>query len=451
MADENQPTVTPAPPGASLVHIADRVLGRPLLLHPTKAEVILHVLEGRIPLEGMLAPLGPEANRFTGSWTGPDGKSRTYKTENGVAIVSIIGSLVNRGAWIGAYSGMTSYEGISKQLGDAAADPKVHSILLDIDSPGGEATGMFSLASKVREIAAVKPVTALVNDMAASAAYGIASQATEIVVSPTSIVGSIGVVLTHLDRSGELATRGVKPTLIYAGRHKVDGNPFGPLSDAVKADLQTEVAKFYDQFVSLVAQGRGDRLTEQDARATEARTYLGQEAVDRGLADRVASLEAVLSSLQSETPRAGTARKGTRTMSGENTITQEAHTAAVAAARADGHAAGVTEGKKAGATEAKERIGAILTCDEAKGREALASHIAFKTDMSADDAKAMLAASAPGTPAAATPPQGTQPSLQQRQQAAGDFGADTPAPGKEKASQSIWAKAVTDANRSIGA
>lgn len=444
MADD--PTVTPAPRGASLVHIADRVIGRPLLLHPTKAEVILHVLEGRIPLEGMLAPLGPEANRFTGEPRGFIGRTPTYQFDGGVATITIVGSLVNRGAWIGAYSGMTSYEGIAAQLDRAMADKQVKAILLDIDSPGGEATGMFSLAAKVREVSAVKPVVAVVNDMAASAAYGIASQATEVVVSPTSIVGSIGVVLTHLDRSGELAAKGVKPTLIFSGSHKVDGHPFGPLSDAVRADLQAEVAKFYDQFVGLVAQGRGDRLTEQDARATEARTFLGQEAVDRGLADRVASFGAVLASLQSETPLAGAAKKGTRTMSGDNTITQEAHTAAVAAARAEGHAAGLAEGKTLGAKDATDRIGAIMDCEEAKGREKLAAHFAFKTAMDAEGVKAALLAAGP---AAAPNADAGKPNIQQRQQEAGDFGPSAGKPQGGDKSADVWVNAFKQANAGL--
>lgn len=315
--------------GITLYNIADRVLNRPLLIHPMKAELILHVLEGRLPLEGAdLGPLSPEASRFAGAMSA----SRTFKIDGGVAIVSVVGSLVNRGAWIGAYSGATSYEGLAKQIGDAAADPAVKAIILDLDSPGGEATGMATVAAAVRDFASVKPIIAVVNDMACSAAYGIASQATEIVVSPTSVVGSIGVVLTHLDRSGELQSKGIKPTLIYAGAHKVDGNPFGPLSDAVKSDLQVEVAKFYDQFVSLVAQGRGDRLTEQHARATEARVFIGQEAIDRGLADRMASFDAVLASLQGKPARpSGNPTKGNKAMSGENHITQEAHDAAEAA------------------------------------------------------------------------------------------------------------------------
>lgn len=448
MSDESTttgPVITPASGGPLLVQIADRVLGRPLLIHPTKAEIILHVLQGRIGLDGAaLDTLGPEANRFTGNaFT----RGQTTLRQDGVAIISVIGSLVNRGAWIGARSGMTSYEGLGAQLSDAAADPKVHSILLDIDSPGGEATGMFSLAAKVREVSAVKPVVAVVNDMAASAAYGIASQATEIVVSPTSIVGSIGVVLTHFDRSGELAAKGIKPTLIYAGRHKVDGNPYGPLSDAVMADLQGEVAKFYDQFVGLVAQGRGDRLTETDARATEARTFLGQEAIDRGLADRMASFDAVLASLQSQPPRSGQSTRGSRSMSDQTTtpaagISQEAHTAAVNAARA--------EGEKTGAANATARIGAILRSEKAHGKQKLAMTLAFDTALSVAEAEKALEAAAPEeAPKAAAPDPAKQ--LEQRAQGLGEFGGSAPAPTQTEASKSGWTKAVKGANQAIGA
>src|SRR5690606_24272723 len=104
---------------------------------------------------------------------------------------------------------------------------------LDISSPGGEAAGMSGVAELIRAVRQTKPVLAFVNDVAASAAYGIASATDEIVVSPTSILGSIGVVMIHADRSGELAAQGIRPTLIFAGSHKVDGNPFEPLSDAV--------------------------------------------------------------------------------------------------------------------------------------------------------------------------------------------------------------------------
>ena len=276
-----------------LARIAEKVINRPLLVHPQKAEVILWVLGERIGVDRGPAP-GPEANRFFGQ-PKVAGRSRMYGVIDGAAVITIEGSLVNRGEWIGADSGLTAYEGIEAQIETALADANVQSIVLDIDSPGGEATGMSSLARSVRTARQAKPVVALVNDVAASAAYGIASQADRILVSPTSLTGSIGVVLLHLDRSGEMAMKGIVPTFVYAGAHKVDGHPFGPLPDGVRADLQREVAVFYDEFVRTVALGRGARLDETAARATEARVFIGAEAIDRGLADSVGGLrEAVV-------------------------------------------------------------------------------------------------------------------------------------------------------------
>lgn len=432
---EDEDMIVPASAGPTLVHIASRVLNRPLLLHPSKAEVLLHVLEGRLPIEGSLAPLSPDASRFVGSVQQSGAGRGMYRVVNGVAIITIVGSLVNRGAWIGASSGMVSYEGIAAQLSAARDDPQIGSILIDIDSPGGEATGMFSVASLVGEIAKAKPVVAFVNDMAASAAYGIASQATEIVVSPTSIVGSIGVVMTHMDRSAELATKGIKPTLIYAGQHKVDGNPFGPLTEAVRADLQNEVMKFYDQFVGIVAKGRGEKLTADMARATEARVFLGQEAVDRGLADRLASLDAVLADLSTKRAPLPTSTKG-KTMSGQNEtgIPQAQHDAAVNAARA--------EGTKAGADAERARIKGIMTHAEANGRDKLAASLALETDMSVDAAAKVLAAQDKATSATSA-----IPTIEQRAAGMAEIGASGGhAPMVGASIDASWGKVVKNVN-----
>src|ERR1043166_775187 len=263
-----------------LARIAERVINRPLLLHPMKAEILLWVLGERIGVDASAFVPRPEANRFVGQPKGiatEYGVIEFYREQNGVGIVPIVGSLVNRGAWIGEdSSGMTSYEGISFQLDRAMADPNVtNGLALDIGSPGGEASGMFDLATKIREIAKQMPVVAVINDMAASAAYGLASAATEIVVSPTSILGSIGVVLAHFDYSAQLEKKGIKPTLIFAGARKIDGNPYQPLTDAVAADLRDEVNAFYSRFLDTVAAGRGDRLNALMARATEAGIFLG--------------------------------------------------------------------------------------------------------------------------------------------------------------------------------
>jgi hypothetical protein len=115
--------------GPTLVQIAGRVLNRPLLLHPDKADLILHVLQGRIGIEPLAAP-DPQSNRFVGSHRRDNGSVSSLRIANGVAILPIVGSLVNRGAWIGANSGLVSYESIAAQLREAEADLEVQAILL---------------------------------------------------------------------------------------------------------------------------------------------------------------------------------------------------------------------------------------------------------------------------------------------------------------------------------
>lgn len=331
-----------------LLHVADRVLNRPLLLHPDKAAVVLGVLSGRIGIEA------PDASRFEGDQLperdengnvkpGRYGgvKLTPYNVSGGVAIISVVGSLVNRGAWIGAYSGVTSYEGIQHQLKTAASDASVHSIVLDIHSPGGEAIGAFETAALVREIAKTKKVVAVVNGMAASAGYAIASGATDIVTTESGLSGSIGVLMMHVDYSKWLDTEGIKPTLIFAGAHKVDGNSFEPLTDDVKSDIQAEVDHFYSLFLNTVAAGRGSRLDAAAARKTEARCFIGEAAVKAGLADSVGTFETVLADL-TRAPGRSSSQKG-KSMSENNGapaaesnagITQAQLDAAVAAATA---------------------------------------------------------------------------------------------------------------------
>lgn len=352
-----------------LAHIADRVINRPLLITPGKTAVILEVLSGRM---GVVAP---DASQFEGDRfsADEDGTRRFHPyrvTETGVAMITIVGTLVNRGAWIGANSGLVSYEGVKYQIQKAAADPAVRSILLDIQSPGGEAVGAFEAAAVVRQAAAQKKVVAVVNGMAASAAYAIASGASEIVTIETGISGSIGVVLLHVDYSRKLNAEGITPTFIFAGATKVDGNPFEPLSDAVHADLQRETNKFYDTFCATVALGRGKRLTADAARATEARTLIGQEAVDIGLADSVGSFESVLDALSRASamsarrisPNGGLSmsdQPGAPAADTNTGISQANHDQAVAAAREEGHAAG--------AQAATTRLAAALGADGIKG------------------------------------------------------------------------------------
>lgn len=347
-----------------LPFVAERLLGRPLLIAPTTAEAILSVVHGRIDATG--GTTAPDASQFIGSRRRPNGYALT-RAQGNTALISVIGSLVNRGAWIDANCGLTSYEGLAAQVREATADSSIQNIILDIDSPGGEATGMFGVTAAIRAARKTKRVTAVVNDLAASAAYGIASAADEIVISPTSVVGSIGVVMLHLDRSGEMEKRGVAATFIHAGAHKVDGHPFGPLPDDVRADLQRDVMTFYDRFLETVDLGRGTRLTAAAARATEAKTYIGRDAIAAGLADRLGTVEEILADLSAKKP-APSKQKGT-TM-----LPHEASSDAIAQAKA----------------EERSRIKAILASPEAQGRQHAALNLALSSDVTLDATRSIL-------------------------------------------------------------
>ena len=263
-----------------LPHFASRLFGTPLLVHRAKLDVILAVMGERL---GLAVPAVDLAL--------PSPKPATA-TPAGIAVIPVHGTLVKRSLGMEAASGLTSYGEIAAMLDSALADPQVSGILLDIDSPGGEASGSFELARRVREVAAVKPVWAVANDAAYSAAYAIAASAQRLFVTETGGVGSIGVIALHVDQSVKDANDGYRYTAITAGAHKNDYSPHEPLSDSAKTELQSEVDRLYAIFTEHVAAMRGLKLDA--VRATEASLYFGSNAVAQGLADGVQTLESTL-------------------------------------------------------------------------------------------------------------------------------------------------------------
>ena len=267
-----------------LPHLAARLFGVPLAIHRPKLDVILSVLGARIGLADLAAPVGyTPAARAPGP---PSGK---------VAVIPIHGTLVRRTSGIEAESGLASYTGIAAQLDAALASPEIAAILLDIDSPGGESGGVFDLADRIRAASEVKPVWAVANDMAFSAAYALASAATRVFVARTGGVGSIGVIAMHVDQSVKDAQDGVRYTAAFAGERKNDLNPHEPISNEAHAVLKAEVDRVYELFVETVARHRG--LYADAVRATEAGLFFGPDAVATGLADAVGSLDDALTQL----------------------------------------------------------------------------------------------------------------------------------------------------------
>jgi capsid assembly protease len=268
----------------SLVHLASRLYGTPLLIARAKLDTILAVLGPRIglaPTELALPVVVPAAAEPEPGPTAP-----------GIAIIPIHGTLVRRAIGLDAASGLTSYTRIAADLDAALAAPEVAGILLDIDSPGGEAGGVFELGARIREASARKPVWAHAGDSAFSAGYALACAAQRVTLSTTGGVGSIGVIALHIDQSVRNAQNGLSVTALYAGAHKNDATPHAPLTPQATDALQTEIDRLYTLFVAHVAAMRG--LDVAAVRATEAALFFGNDAVTAGLADGLASFDATL-------------------------------------------------------------------------------------------------------------------------------------------------------------
>jgi capsid assembly protease len=214
-----------------------------------------------------------------------------------VAVIPVYGVISQRMSAFDDISGGTSCEAISGAFKTALADPAVTSIVFDIDSPGGTVTGVPELAAEILAARGQKPIIAVANGMAASAAYWIASACDKLVVIPSGEVGSIGVYMTHQDVSAAMDKEGVKMTFIQAGKYKTDGNPYEALSDSARADMQDGVDKFYDMFTAGVAAGRGVSQGTVKADFGQGRMLLAKDAVAIGMADEVATLEEVITNL----------------------------------------------------------------------------------------------------------------------------------------------------------
>lgn len=329
-----------------LPHLAARVLNTPLLITPEYGAVIASVLADRIGIEPMVDAATMESYHRPAS-------SETLDRRSGIMTVPITGGLVHRSDGPTASGGMHSYTNLHNRIEGHFANRDVRGILLDIDSSGGEAAGLSELVEWLPKAAAQagKPVWAIANTTAASAAYWLAASADRLYAAPQANVGSIGVYIQHLDMSKSLEKRGVAMSFIYAGDHKIDGNPFAPLPDDVRAAIQSRVDALYADFVGGVASLRG--IDEQTVRSTQARVYRPQEAYDLGLIDGIGGYGDVLAAFSAHLnrPRVGFTGENmsTKLLYGEDdlanaraegaetakagTITQAAADTAVATAR----------------------------------------------------------------------------------------------------------------------
>lgn len=212
-----------------------------------------------------------------------EGTRKPFVFQDGIAVIPIHGTLINR--FNSSWGFVTGYNYIRRMVNLALDDDDVEFIVFDVDSPGGEAAGCFELAREIMASRRVKPSLSVVDSLAASGGVALGLAPTTAYAIPSARIGSIGVYRMHVSFEGALKKEGIKVTFAQAGDFKTDGNPYKDLPQRVLDEWTESAGKTWDDFISLVAEARG--LSEADVRATQARVYRADEALDLGLIDAV--------------------------------------------------------------------------------------------------------------------------------------------------------------------
>jgi signal peptide peptidase SppA len=316
-----------------LARIAGRLFGEPLLVSQSYLDVALTAIHDRLDIEPIVA------ESALGAQIRP-ARSTVIDLNRGIAVVPIVGALDHRGESMNPQSGMTSYTAIQATLAQVASTRGVRAIILDIDSPGGSVAGVIETAEFIKKLSAEIPIYAIANSLMASAAFWLGSAATRVYAAPLANIGSVGVVVAHVDQSKAMEKRGVAVTHIHAGARKVDGSPYGPLSDAARAETQARIDAVYAQFIAAVADNRG--IDAKVVRGTEAAIFGPEQALELGFIDGIGTLNDVLGALStriSPSFSGYSATKDQAQMSERLTFAQSDMDSAITRATADAAAA----------------------------------------------------------------------------------------------------------------
>jgi signal peptide peptidase SppA len=345
---------------------------------------------------------------------------KPFAFANGIAVIPVHGSLINR--FTHSWGFITGYNFIQNQLRAALDDDDVKAIVFDCNSRGGEVNGLFETADEIYLSRGKKPIVAMVDTDSYSACYAVASSCDRIIMTPSGGGGSIGAMCLHISMEKMLDNFGVKVTPIFSGDHKVDGNPYKDLPEPVRLDIQKSVDESRASFVSLVSRNRA--IAEQVIFDTQARCYRATEMLELGLIDEIltpsqAAIRLLneldsspddieddpmtpaeqLAAAQATIAAHAAAPSAEQLASAQALVAAAATPAAPAAPAAPAPVAAAAPAASAAIDPAaaqqaeRQRCQGIVGCEEAKGKEQLANHLAFNTTMSVDDAKKTLAAS----------------------------------------------------------
>jgi len=387
----------------SYQHLLTKAFNTPLAVDASYARVFFSGLAGRIggvdkliDLDGTV--LDAKAMQIeASSFTKDRPTSRNFQVVDGIAIIPVDGSLVHKLGALHPYSGMTGYDGILRKLNEAMSDDGVRGVLLDIDSPGGMVSGCFDLADMIARLREIKPIWSLGYDMHCSAAQMLASSCSHRLITQTGVAGSVGVIMAHTNIKKLLENQGVEITLIKAGKHKADGNPYDALPKDVQAKWETQLEKVRTMFATKAANYMGKSV--DDVLATEAECFEGQAAVDVGFANEVVNgSDAVTVMLEHLDAQKNTIVDMGASMTKETTplkaeaTEQPEQTLPEGSQTAQEPQASSQQPEASAADVERNRVLGIIGLPEATGREALATKLANNPAIDVEMAKELLGA-----------------------------------------------------------
>ncbi len=284
--------------------IVTKIRETPWLMTPQALDAMLHMVDerlknGKLSDEELITRLN-DTERSMLFHDGDHDNGNGNSIVGGIGVLPIMGPIFGRSNMMTEMSGATSLETFSNQFKKMLSDDGISSIILDVDSPGGSSDMIHETGELIKSARGTKPVYAIANGMAGSAAYWLASQAEKLYVSPSGSVGSIGVYTVHEDQSAKDALEGKRFTFISAGEHKTEGNPHEALSEESKEFYQDRVDGLYDDFLNVVAEGRGVSAKRVKQDYGKGRMLRPAEALEIGMVDGVRSFDQLVSDIASQ-------------------------------------------------------------------------------------------------------------------------------------------------------
>ena len=281
-----------------MITTLNRLLSGPVLMQPARLQSFIEVSQA------MKQPTSAQVDQILGNGNSDLGEP------GGIAIIKVCGVIIPEAGRWDEYFGYCGLNRRRAEMDQALGDSRISSIVMLIDSPGGSVYGVPEFADFMRQARKAKPISGFVTAEAFSAGYWIASACNDMSVTPSGGVGSIGVWTAHMDISKLLEERGIKVTLIYSGKYKVEGNQYEPLPDEAAEYIQSQVDEHYTRFVGAVAKNRDVSIKKVLNDFGQGRTLSAKAALDVGMVDRIETLDGFMKRVVKSNRNAGKSAAG---------------------------------------------------------------------------------------------------------------------------------------------